>query len=71
MRNERLIAIDQQKKLKDYLMEKELLLSKKDLEITHLKFAPQKNIAHEKQVQEMNDQIQSVQIERNQLLEKV
>jgi hypothetical protein len=48
MRNERLIAIDQQKKLKDQLMEKELLLSKKDLEITHLKFAPQKNIAHEK-----------------------
>jgi len=29
-------------------MEKELLLSKKDLEIEHLKFAPQRNILHEK-----------------------
>jgi hypothetical protein len=48
MRNERLIAIDDQKKLKSQLMEKELLLSKKELEIEHLKFAPQKNIAHEK-----------------------
>ena len=50
MRNERLVAIDKQKQLSSQLMEKELLLSKKDLEIEHLKFAPQRNILHEKQV---------------------
>ena len=52
-------------------MEKELLLSKKDLEIEHLKFAPQRNTPHEKQVQELNDKLQAMQSERNQLLTKV
>jgi hypothetical protein len=48
MRNERLVAIDEQKRVKTQLMEAQLRLSKKDLEIEHLKFAPQRNLAHEK-----------------------
>ena len=36
------------KKLKMDVMGKDLVISKKDLEIEHLKFAPHKNIALEK-----------------------
>ena len=46
-------------------------MSKKELEIEHLKFAPQKNILHEKQIQEINDKLFAMQNERNALLEKV
>ena len=46
MRSEKIIGIDEMKKLKTKIVELEVLVSQKDLEIESLKLTPEKYKAH-------------------------
>ena len=72
MRSEKIIGIDEMKKLKTKIVELEVLVSQKDLEIESLKLTPEKYKAHyAKQIQELNSNIGDLKIERNELQKKI
>lgn len=72
MRSEKIIAIDEMKKLKNRILELEILVSTKDMEIESLKLTPEKYKAHyAKQIQELNQTISELKVERNELQKKI
>lgn len=72
MRSEKIIAIDEMKKLKNRILELEILVSTKDMEIESLKLTPEKYKAHyAKQIQDLNSTISELKIERNELQKKI
>ena len=68
MRSEKIVAIDEAKKLKTRIVELEVVVSQKDMEIESLKLTPEKYKArYAKQIQELNEAIAQLKIERNDL----
>ena len=72
MRSEKIVAIDETKKLKTRIVELEVVVSQKDMEIESLKLTPEKYKArYAKQIQELNESISQLKIERNDLQKKI
>ena len=72
MRSEKIVAIDETKKLKTRIVELEVVVSQKDMEIESLKLTPEKYKArYAKQIQELNEAIAQLKIERNDLQKKI